>query len=178
MMLYSPLVYRWCRYRGIAEADTLDISQEVFRSVYASLDSFEKAAAGHSFRGWLKTITANKITDYHRAKTRQPTAAGGTDANEWIEQATAEPNSPDDGDTDDESERVLILRRCLDMIRPEFKPSTWEAFWKVVIDEMEPAEVAQSVGISRNAVYLAKSHVLSRLTELFDQLVDDLNTFH
>lgn len=178
VMLYSPLVYHWCRRRGVAETDTLDISQEVFRSVYASLDSFEKITAGHSFRAWLKTITANKITDYHRARTRQPTAAGGTDANEWLEQAAAEAGSRDDVQAEDESERILILRRCLDMIRAEFKPSTWDAFWKVVIDEMEPAEVARSVGISRNAVYLARSHVLSRLTELFDQLVEDLSTFH
>lgn len=176
VILYSPLVYQWCRRRGVAEADILDVSQEVFRSVYANLDSFEKATARQSFRAWLKTITANKITDHHRAKIRQPAASGGTDANLWLEQAAAASDSLGSESADDESERVFILRRCLDMVRAEVKATTWDAFWKVVIDEMEPAEVARAIGISRNAVYLARSHVLSRLNKLFDRLVEDLNT--
>jgi RNA polymerase sigma-70 factor (ECF subfamily) len=178
VLLYSPLVYRWCRRKGVAEADSLDIGQEVFRSVYASLDSFERARTGHSFRAWLKTITANKIIDHHRARNRQPAAAGGTDANEFLDQASADLARHDDEQSEDESERILILRRCLDVVRGEFEPRTWDAFWKVVIEENEPAEVARSLGISRNAVYLAKSRVLSRLTELFDQLVEDLSTLH
>jgi len=178
VMLYSPLVYRWCRRRGVAEADVLDIAQEVFRSVYASLDSFERARAGQSFRAWLKTITANKITDQYRRKTRQPSAPGGTEANLLLEQTPADPDEQTDKEAEDQSERILVLRRCLDLVKAEFEPRTWDAFWKVVIDEGEPAKVAASLGMTRNAVYLAKSRVLSRLTEMFDQLVEDLSTLH
>jgi RNA polymerase sigma-70 factor (ECF subfamily) len=176
VLLYSPLVYRWCRRKGLDEADSLDVGQEVFRSVYASLNSFERARAGQCFRAWLKTITANKITDHHRKKERQPQAKGGSEAREWLEQALAETPVADEDLGDDESERILILRRSLDLARGEFEPRTWEAFWKVVIDEHEPVDVAAALGISRNAVYLAKSRVLHRLTALFDKLVEDLGT--
>jgi RNA polymerase sigma-70 factor, ECF subfamily len=175
VMLYSPLVYRWCRRRGVREADVLDIAQEVFRSVYASLDSFERARAGQSFRAWLKTITANKIIDQSRLKHRQPSAIGGSEVSEWLDQAAA--TAADGEEAEDESERILILRRCLDLVKAEFEPRTWDAFWKVVIDENDPADVALSLGVSRNAVYLAKSRVLSRLGELFDHLIENLSAF-
>jgi RNA polymerase sigma-70 factor (ECF subfamily) len=178
--LYSPLVYNWCRRSGLREDDILDVAQEVFRSVYAKLDGFQKVRPDQSFRAWLKTITRHKVTDFHRLMSRQPAGQGGSEAQEmlenWADVVPASEADPaeDEDEKADESERKLILGRCLDMVRDEFEPRTWNAFWNVVVDEIPAAEVAGSLGISRNAVYLAKSRVLKRLSERFDQLVEDL----
>jgi len=70
-----------------------------------------------------------------------------------------------------EGERLLYLQ-AIEMIRGEFEPTTWEAFWMVTVDGRKPADVAAALGVSRNAVYLARSRVLHRLREEFHELID------
>jgi RNA polymerase sigma-70 factor (ECF subfamily) len=173
--LYAPLVYRWCRRRGLDESDTLDVGQEVFQSVYAKLETFRRTGPEQSFRAWLKAIAENKVLVLFRRRSRQPAAPGGSDAREMLADWTLDPRGRDDEEEEEErSERKLVLHRCLDAVRAEFEPRTWEAFWRVVVEEIPAADVARALGISRNAVYLAKSRVLGRLSELFDQIVEDL----
>jgi RNA polymerase sigma-70 factor (ECF subfamily) len=59
------------------------------------------------------------------------------------------------------------------MIRPEFRPATWEAFQRQAVGG-EPAEaVAADLGLTVNAVLIAKSRVLSRLRQEAGGLVGD-----
>jgi RNA polymerase sigma-70 factor (ECF subfamily) len=174
--LYLPLVYRWCRNRGLNDGDTSDVVQDVFAAVYAKLGTFEKVRVGQSFRGWLRTITENKVTDHHRRASRQPTVRNCGEFG-W-DPASPTQDSDHASDLDNEAdERVFILQRCLAMVRTEFEPRTWDAFWMVAVEEKSPADVAEQLGMKRNAVYLAKSRVLHRLKQLFDQLIDDVETF-
>src|SRR6516165_9836782 len=61
--LYAPLVYHWCQRAKLPPQDAADVFQEVFRSVAEHVVSFRRDRAGDSFRGWLHTITRNKIND-------------------------------------------------------------------------------------------------------------------
>ena len=79
-LLYAPLVFHWCRHRGLREADAADIVQEVFQAVAAHLGPFRKQEASDTFRGWLRTITENKIRDHFRRMAHETEAIGGTDA--------------------------------------------------------------------------------------------------
>jgi len=47
----------------------------VFRAVYVNLDRFRKDRPEDSFRGWLRTITRNKILD---GRVRRRERTGGT----------------------------------------------------------------------------------------------------
>ena len=61
------------------------------------------------------------------------------------------------------------------MVKSEFEPRTYQAFWGVVVEERSPDEVALALGMkSAGAVYTAKSRVTKRLRELLDQFEDDL----
>jgi RNA polymerase sigma-70 factor (ECF subfamily) len=60
----------------------------------------------------------------------------------------------------------------LALIRAEFKQTTWEAFIRVTVEGLPTAEVALALGVSVNAVHLAKSRILRRLREEFQDLVD------
>jgi RNA polymerase sigma-70 factor (ECF subfamily) len=80
IFLYTPLVVHWCRGRELAEADIADIVQEVFMAVARHIEAFRKERAGGSFRGWLRTITQNKLRDHFRKRKREPGAVGGTEA--------------------------------------------------------------------------------------------------
>jgi RNA polymerase sigma-70 factor (ECF subfamily) len=160
--LYGPLVYGWCRRRGLQDVDAADVVQEVFRSVAASIKSCEPG----SFRGWLWTITRSKLIDHFRKGERQPAATGGSDAQARLQQI---PEALDEADAGP-GQNTPLVKRALDMIRPDFEEATWQAFWRVVMEDQKPADVARSLGISANAVYIAKSRVLRRLR---DELGED-----
>jgi RNA polymerase sigma-70 factor (ECF subfamily) len=152
--LYAPLVYRWCRQRGLQAADADDVVQEVFRTVLARIGDFRRDRPQDTFRGWLWMITRNKLGDHFRRAARV-----GLTAAETLEQLPAEEPTiePDVGES--------LYRRALDLIRPQFEETTWRAFWRVVVEDGSPANVAAELGITPNAVYLAKARVLRRLRE-------------
>src|SRR5262245_50884998 len=83
--LYAPLVWYWCRSCGLQQQDQADVFQEVFQAVAGHLDQFQKSAQG-TFRGWLRTITRNKIYDLFRRRQHEPVGAGGSDTQRWLSQ--------------------------------------------------------------------------------------------
>ena len=78
--LYAPLVYRWCRRCDLPEQDTADVFQDVFQAVATHIAGFRKEKEGDTFRGWLRTITRNKVRDHFRKLGREPAGEGGTEA--------------------------------------------------------------------------------------------------
>src|SRR5215207_5403568 len=72
--LYAPLVYHWCRRARLGPEDTADVFQEVFRAVARTIATFHRDRTGDTFRGWLRTITRNKIRDHFRRLEEQPRA--------------------------------------------------------------------------------------------------------
>jgi DNA-directed RNA polymerase specialized sigma24 family protein len=57
------------------------------------------------------------------------------------------------------------LTRALGLIRSEFEDRTWRAFWGVVVEGRPAADVAAALGMSANAVYVARSRILRRLRD-------------
>ena len=63
--IYSPLVYFWCQESGLSLADLQDVFQEVFHGLARNLNKFRPIENG-TFRGWLRTLTRNKLNDHFR----------------------------------------------------------------------------------------------------------------
>ncbi len=160
--LYGPWVYHWCRKSGFQAADAADIVQEVFCSVANGISEFQKERTSDTFRGWLRTITRNKIRDRFRGQACQAEAVGGTDAQLRLAEIP-DPRSDDPTDVDDRREIGSLFGRALRFVQAEFRDRTWEAFWRTTVDGQETADVAVELGISENAVRQAKSRVLRRL---------------
>lgn len=170
VQLYGPVVYRWARLSGLQSQDALDVVQEVFTSVATSLEGFRRDRPGDSFRAWLRTITQNKVRDQARRRKARVEAVGGSEAQARMADV-AEPDLHGE-DNEAEGSDAALLRRALEMIRAEFEPRTWQAFWQAAIDGHSPADVAEGLGLSVASVYQAKSRVLRRLRAEFDGLVD------
>ena len=170
VQLTSPLVHRWCRRAGVQEADILDVGQEVYWAVVSRLAAFRRDRQGDSFRGWLRTITKHKVRDHWRRRKVRPPAAGDDGPPPWDEWPAG-----GEGDAAAElaEERRLLCQRAVGLIQVEFEEKTWQAFWRVEIDEQAPAEAAAALGVSVNAVYLARSRVRKRLREEFADLLEE-----
>jgi RNA polymerase sigma-70 factor (ECF subfamily) len=168
--LYAPLVYGWCRKAGLQESDALDVGQDVFQTVWCKIHTFRRDRPGDSFLGWLRVLTRRKIVD-HLRKWGRNVAPGGSDALACAQEVPG----PDLSDTDvetDRAEKGLLYHRAVALIREEFEEKTWRAFEAVVLNSQTPAETAKALSMSVNAVYLARSHVLKRLREEFDGLIE------
>jgi RNA polymerase sigma-70 factor (ECF subfamily) len=169
--LYGQTVYVWCRGAGVSEADAADVSQEVFAAVARHIADFRRERPGDSFRGWLWTITRNKVRDHWRRQADEVQAAGGTTAQQVMNQV------PEDGLPDTEAgaegEAGGLYRRALELIRSEFEERTWRAFLMVTVEGRLPADAAAALGTTPGAVYIAKSRVLKRLREEFGDLIEE-----
>ena len=168
-ILYSPLVYRWCRQAGLQDNDAADVSQEVFRAVASGIAGFRRDRSGDSFRGWLWTITRNKLRDYFRRQDERPGAIGGTQANERLQEI---PDPLTDGSDDDSGFDAdgSLAHRALELVRNEFEDRTWQALLRVVGGQ-SPAVVADDLQMKVGTVYTIKSRVLRRLREEIDGLM-------
>ena len=58
-----------------------------------------------------------------------------------------------------------LFGRAVSLIRDEFEPRTWQAFWLTAVEGRTPTEVSAELGMSPGAVRVAKSRVLQRLRE-------------
>jgi RNA polymerase sigma-70 factor (ECF subfamily) len=65
-----------------------------------------------------------------------------------------------------------ITSQLMLMLEREFTPSTWHAFLYLVVDQKSPREAAESLGMTINAVLIAKSRVLRRFREELRGLTD------
>jgi RNA polymerase sigma-70 factor (ECF subfamily) len=172
--LYGPLVYRWCRGSGLQEADAADVGQDVFRKVAEAIPGFHHDQSGDSLRGWLRSITRSRILDFLRRKGHEPNAKGGTSMQVRLNlfPADAESEASNDGSVDDEADRLLLFRRAVDFVLEPCKEETRQAFVKVVIEGRHPADVAAELGLTPNAVYVAKSRILRKIREEFAHIID------
>lgn len=175
--LFGPIVYGWCRRADLNSADAADVTQEVFRSVATGLEGFRRDRPGDSFRGWLTTIARSRIRDHYRRVAKRPQVRGGTDFHQRVQHLPdhvlpdGDANASLDGLSTASMESRSVLHRTLHYVQAEFEPTTWEAFLKTTVEQQVPADVAESLGISVNAVYKAKSKVLRRLREELEGLV-------
>jgi RNA polymerase sigma-70 factor (ECF subfamily) len=162
--LYGPLVYGWARRVGLQAADAADVMQEVFGAVLTGITGFRRDRPGDRFRGWLWGITHNKLRDFWRRWASQPVAAGGPEAHERLARLAAEEEAGSSWQGPS-AQTLGLFRRAVELLRSEFEERSWRAFWRVVVEEQRPAEVAAELGMTVNAVYVAKSRILHRLRQ-------------
>jgi RNA polymerase sigma-70 factor, ECF subfamily len=174
--LYAPLVYHWCRQARLTAVDAEDVGQDVFRAVFRKIGTFRRERVGDSFRAWLRRVTENKIIDHKRKNGAEPQGVGGSEAQRVMARVAADEGIDSAGSAAGENatagERRILFRQALIQLEPAFTKETWQAFWRVVADSQAPAAVARDLGMTVNAVYLAKSRVLRRFREEFADLVE------
>src|SRR5262245_10582223 len=139
--LYRPLVCFWCRRHGLRQAqDVEDTTQEVFRALAGKIGRIVKGPKG-SFRSLLYTMTQRRVADHFRRGRKQlAEATGGSDAQARLANV---PHTAADSSADEDSptERAILIRRALELVRAEFQPRTWQAAWRVVVEAESAADV-------------------------------------
>ncbi len=165
--IYSPLVFHWCRREsGLNSDDAADVMQEVFRSVASSITKFHKQPSG-TFRGWLRTITANKIRDMIRKLRGHAEAIGGSG---WQQRLQELPESS--SEESEVAEEGLVMSRALEVLGDHFQEKSRQAFWLVTMNGWTAAESAEKLGMTERAVWQACFRIRRRLREELTGLLE------
>jgi RNA polymerase sigma-70 factor (ECF subfamily) len=167
--LYTPLIQTWLRRQGLQPADADDLAQDVLAVLVRELPGFHHQRTG-AFRSWLRTITVHRLRNFWRASQTRAVATGDSDLVRRLEELE-DPHSALSRLWDQEHDQH-IMKRAMELIASEFAPSTWKAFRRQVLEGASVDTVAAELGLSANAVIIAKSRVLSRLREEIRGLVD------
>jgi RNA polymerase sigma-70 factor (ECF subfamily) len=168
--LYTPLIRGWLRQHAVAPADADDLTQEVMTVVVRELPNFNHNQQRGAFRSWLRTITVNRLRILWRSRLNRPVATGDSAFLQMLDELE-DPNSSLSRLWDQQHDQH-VARRLMELVEPQFEPTTWRAFRRVVLDGVKAAVAAAELHISVNAVLLAKSRVLSRLRQEMEGLTD------
>ena len=158
--LYTPLLMYWARRLGLQDQDAADLVQDVLIVLVRKMPEFQYQR-GRSFRGWMRTVLMNKWRDRPHRGAPSPL------------DSKVEPQAQPDNDALEEREyRLYVMGRALQLMASDFESATWVACWETVVWGRPAPEVAAELGVTVNAVYLAKSRVLGRLRRDLEGLLD------
>ena len=167
--LYEPLVYQLARRKGLQDADARDLCQDVLLAVARAAERWDPDPSKGSFRGWLSRVARNLLINF-LTRREQP----GTGRTSIVELLDAQ-SKPDPSATHlfEIEYRRRLFQWAAEKVEQEFTPDTWQAFKRTAVDGETPAKVAQHLGMSIGAVYIARSRVMARIRRQVEQLGDE-----
>lgn len=155
--IYSPLIARTVRVRGISGSDLDDITQEVLIKMLRVLPRFLYSRHKGKFRTWLRRVVTNAIIDHRRARRMDSRLQ------------PLPPDVPQLPATDEEgwgdAFQTHLLDCALRSVREVVRPRTWQCFWELAFQKRPAGEISRELGVSENAVYINSSRVMSRVRE-------------
>jgi RNA polymerase sigma-70 factor (ECF subfamily) len=160
---YRPVVVAHARRLGLSDTDAEDVAQETLVAFCQAYRDGKYDRSKGRLRDWLFGIARNQLRNWCRRRGAEaPAASSGV-----FEGLAAE----------DEWEQLwerqwrdAVLRQCLEEIRAEVDPRTFEAFERFASQGWPAQRVAEHLGVTTNAVFLAKHRILKRVRELLPHL--------
>jgi len=166
--LYAPVIYGFARKRGLQDADAADLMQDVLRSVSSAVHQLDYDRVRGTFRGWLFTVTRNKVFNFLESRSRRVQASGDSRVQQRLEQhADAKGELATDWEADYQRAMAAQAMEC---VKGEFQAATWEAFIQTAVEGRTPSQVSARVGLSVGAIYVAKSRVIARLRQEIERM--------
>lgn len=157
--LYYPLVLKWSRACCADSHEAQDVAQEIFLDVHRRIMAFSRKRPG-SMRTWLRRILHSKV--YNSRHKRFPLLM---DFSKLQESEQLSHSGREEITRHDE----LFTTAC-ERIRREFTDGTWEAFYRTHVLGEGAGLVSKALGITPNAVYVARSRVILRLKQQLSEL--------
>ena len=166
--IYAPLVHAYLRKRGLQDADAADLTQDVMQTVARQADKFRYDPSQGSFRGWLLTVTLNRLRDFADRNQRRAKGSGKTAVQQVLQEL------PDRAAEDlwNQQHQQRLFQWAAEKAKVDFREATWRAFWLNAVDQKPAKEVAAELGMSVGAVHIAKSRGLARIREIVQSIED------
>lgn len=159
--MYSPIIYRAARYKGLQDADAQDIVQQVLLSTAGALQKRPHDRDRAKFRTWLAHVTRNAtLNALMRAKPDR--GCGDSAAVDLLHKIPSPSNDEEIWLREEQNE---MFRMAATRIAEEFEPDTWRSFWLTTVEGRSPEATAEQLGKRVGSVYAARSRIMRRLRE-------------
>ena len=169
--IYERAIYRIAVKYGLQDADAREVSQEVLLAVSRRIRHFDFDAQGR-FRSWLSVMARNATIDLLRKNSRS--TDGGGQLQQEMQNLTA-PEGEESALFQMEEKREQFYWAAR-QVRGSVSESTWEAFWRTAVQGEAKEAVANQLGVSVGAVYVARCRVVNKIRKLvepFRELASD-----
>lgn len=163
--LYRPLMMRYARAAGLAPADAEDIAQQCLVELIERMPQFKYAPERGGFRRWLRVFVRYRIRNHMRRRRDQSARTGDFRRPQSRERVPAEV-----------WEQIWLqehLAYCLEQVRSDIDPQTYEIFRRYVLDEWSVTRVCKTLGVTPNQVYITKTRVAERLRKAMTALLGE-----
>lgn len=157
---YRPLIESFALRSGLGSDEARDVAQSVLLEFFRSYREGKYQRDRGRLRDWLFGIARHRLGRVRRDRHRK-TVALAEDADETL---------PHDVDCWNAAWERELLLAALARVKADVEPATFEAFELFAIAGVPSQAVAESLGITENAVYGAKRRVMSRLRAIRDEL--------
>ncbi len=168
--IYQPLIFRLARTRGLQEADAFDTTQEVLARIAKVINRWDPDPERGSFRGWINRITRNLVIEFLRSRNRFPRTSDDSSIQQLLSQ---QPGRSAESDLFDLEHERQVFAWASEKAQHHFKPQTWRAFWMTAVEQVPIDEVALALQMSKGAVYIARSRVMTQLRKTVQHFVPD-----
>lgn len=160
---YRPLLVKYGRKLGLKDADAEDVAQLTLVTFCRAYQDGKYDRERGRLRVWLFAIARNQILNWHRRRDREVQISNDADRTDFFAGIDDENRMEQ---VWEEEWRDAVVKHCLDEIRREVEPRTFEAFELFATQGVAAEVVGEKLGITANAVFGAKRRILRRLREL------------
>lgn len=168
---FYPVIVNFSKQLGLDSNYADDLAQETMLAFMQALRKGGYCKDKGKLSSWVFGIARRVMLNYRRRLPKEHIIAdqtSGTSFWNMIEDDKAIQNTWED------QWRRVILQQCMSQCRKEFDHKVFEAFVLYGIEGVEIKEVCDKLDMSRNAVYIAKSRILSRLRQLQNDFDGDV----
>ncbi len=164
--IYQPLILRMAERGGLQEADATEVLQEVLTRVARAVSTWKDSGNKGSFRSWLSQVTKNLVIQFFRDRRRWPQTSDDSNVRRIVE---GQVDARDDDKWFDLELQRQYFAWAARRLKDRFESTTWAAFWRTAVDNEPVEQVAQQLGLTRGAVYIARSRVMNQLRRTIEK---------
>ena len=158
---YQTLIRTWCHRAGVPPSEMNDVFHDILVKLVSNLSNYQHQN-GHRFRGWLKTVMMNAVTDRLRVSKDYPfpqLLSGSELTQQLVTPAEIE------GIAEELTEKTSSAAMILARVRERVQETTWNAFVQRELLQIEAVFIAEELGIKKASVYQSCSRVRAIIAE-------------
>jgi RNA polymerase sigma-70 factor (ECF subfamily) len=165
---YRPVLIAHARRVGVSAADAEDVAQESLAAFCQAYRAGKYEREKGRLRDWFFGIARNQLRNWCRRRGEREIRVVGPGEESAILRGI--PGEDMWAQAWEQEWRDAVLRQCLEEVRGEVDAKTFSAFELFASQGLPAQQVAERLGMSANAVFIAKHRVLRRIRELLPEM--------
>ncbi len=157
--IYRPVLTRMVAAAGLPVSDQQDVVQEIWIAIYKGIEKYETRSHTFAFRGWLARISRNTAINYLSRKTPRRTESL-RDGDFLTDRNSTKQILEEQWDREYQRQ---VLQWAAMRVASRVSESTFNAFWRTVVDGENVEKVAMELEITSGSLYVSRGRIMATL---------------